>query len=91
MARSPIDAIVAAREAGATDEDLADALQLHRRASMRWDFVSSENSTGFHSPQEAARVLADSIDFARQAQLIAVQVAANLDAQRASAVPVGGG
>ena len=86
-----IDAIVTAREAGATDDDLADALHLHRRASMRWDFVSSENSTGFHSPQEAARVLADSIDFARQAQLIAVQVAANLTAESVSAVTVNGG
>ena len=44
--------VVAAREAGATDEDLAAALQLHRQASFRWDFVSSENSTGFHSPQD---------------------------------------
>ena len=39
---------------------------------MRWDFVSSENSTGFHNPQETARVLANVIDKARQAQLIAV-------------------
>lgn len=66
-----IDAIVAAREAGATDEQLAEALKLHREASLRWDFISSENSTGFHSPQEAARVLATSIDMARQAQLAA--------------------
>jgi nitrite reductase (cytochrome c-552) len=29
--------------------------QFHREASMRYDFVMSENSTGFHSPQEAAR------------------------------------
>jgi nitrite reductase (cytochrome c-552) len=36
---------------------------------MRWDFVFSENSTGFHSPQEAARILGDAIDFARQAQI----------------------
>jgi len=64
-----IDAIVAAQNAGATDEQLATARELHRRASLRWDFVSSENSTGFHSPQEAARVLANSIDLARQAQL----------------------
>lgn len=69
-----IDAIVAARNAGATDEQLAAALALHRRASLRWDYVSSENSTGFHSPQEAARVLALAIDFARQAQLAAEQV-----------------
>ncbi len=68
-----IDAIVAAREAGATDEQLAEALKLHREASLRWDFVSSENSTGFHSPQEAARVLATSIDMARQAQMAAQQ------------------
>ena len=67
-----MDAIVAAKEAGATDEELAEALTLHRRSSLRWDFISSENSTGFHSPQEAARVLANSIDMARQAQLIAV-------------------
>jgi nitrite reductase (cytochrome c-552) len=69
-----IDAIVAAREAGATDEQLDAALQLHRGASMRWDFISSENSTGFHSPQEAARVLAEAIDLARQAELSAWQV-----------------
>ncbi len=64
-----IDAIVAAKNLGATDEQLADALQLHRQASLRWDFISSENSTGFHSPQEAARILGESIDMARQAEL----------------------
>lgn len=69
-----IDAIVAAKEAGATDEALAQALQLHRSASFRWDFVSSENSTGFHSPQESARILAESIDLARQAELEANRV-----------------
>lgn len=63
-----IDTIVAAKEAGATDEELATAYQLHRSSQLRWDFVSSENSTGFHSPQESARILANSIDLARQAQ-----------------------
>ncbi len=69
-----IDAIVAAQKAGASDADLAKARDLHRRASMRWDFVSSENSTGFHSPQEAARILAEAIDYARRAQLEAQRV-----------------
>jgi nitrite reductase (cytochrome c-552) len=69
-----IDAINAAQSAGATDDELAEARQLHRRASLRWDFVSSENSTGFHSPQEAARVLANAIDYARQAQISAERV-----------------
>lgn len=70
-----MDAIVAAQNAGASDEQLAEARQLHRSASLRWDFVSSENSTGFHSPQESARVLGMAIDYARQAQLAAERVA----------------
>ncbi|MCL4252669.1 MAG: ammonia-forming cytochrome c nitrite reductase subunit c552 [Anaerolineae bacterium] len=83
-----IDAIVAAKDAGATDEQLAEAYQMHRLASMRWDFVSSENSTGFHNPQEAARILAGSIDAARQAQLLAVQVLNGLgDTQTTSNTP----
>jgi nitrite reductase (cytochrome c-552) len=71
---SAIDAINAAQSGGATDAQLEQARKLHRRASMRWDFVSSENSTGFHSPQEAARILADAIDYARQAQVAAINV-----------------
>jgi nitrite reductase (cytochrome c-552) len=67
-------AIGAAQAAGATDAELQEARLFHRKASLRWDFVFSENSTGFHSPQEAARILADSINFARQAQLSAVQI-----------------
>jgi nitrite reductase (cytochrome c-552) len=66
-----IDAIVAAKAAGVSDEALADALQGQRAASLRWDFVSSENSTGFHSPQESARILAHAIDLARQAEMSA--------------------
>lgn len=68
-----IDAIVIAQEAGVSDEALTEARQLHRASQLRWDFISSENSTGFHSPQEAARVLAMSIDLARQAELSATR------------------
>ena len=77
MARSAValtdllDAIVAARKAGATDAQLAGALALQRRAQWRLDFVAAENSMGFHAPQETARVLAESIDYARQGQLTA--------------------
>ena len=60
-----IDAIKAAMASGATDEQLKQARHLHRRAQMRWDFIASENSMGFHSPQEAARWLGESIDYAR--------------------------
>ncbi|MBI5059341.1 ammonia-forming cytochrome c nitrite reductase subunit c552 [candidate division KSB1 bacterium] len=68
---SALDGIQAAMAAGGTDQELASARALHRRAQMRWDFISAENSMGFHSPQEAARVLGDAIDYARQAELAA--------------------
>jgi nitrite reductase (cytochrome c-552) len=50
-------------------ETLASARTAHRRASMRWDFISSENSTGFHSPQESMRVLGSAAQLARSGQL----------------------
>jgi nitrite reductase (cytochrome c-552) len=61
--------IRAARERGAPDDALAEARKLQRRAQFMLDFVEAENSTGFHAPQEAARILGESIDYARQGQL----------------------
>lgn len=58
-----------AKAAGADDAALAKARSLQRKAQWRLDFISSENSTGFHAPQEAARVLAEAIDYARQGEL----------------------
>ncbi|HEY4559356.1 MAG TPA: ammonia-forming cytochrome c nitrite reductase subunit c552, partial [Lysobacter sp.] len=53
-----INAISAAIQAGATDAQLEEARELQRQAQFRLDFVFSENSRGFHAPQEAARILA---------------------------------
>jgi nitrite reductase (cytochrome c-552) len=66
---SAMDAIAAARARGAADTTLEESRTLLRRGQMRWDFVFSENGSGFHSPQEAARVLAGAIDFARRAEI----------------------
>jgi nitrite reductase (cytochrome c-552) len=66
-----LDAIVAAQKAGAPPAQLAPALELQRKAQWRLDFVAAENSMGFHAPAETARILAESIDYARQAQLTA--------------------
>ena len=68
-----IDEIKAAITAGVPEAALAPARDLHRRAQMRWDFIAAESSMGFHSPQEALRVLGDATDLARQAQLAAYQ------------------
>jgi len=79
-----IDAINTAKAAGAADADLAEAWDFQRKANLRWDFISSENSTGFHSPQEAARVLGDAANFARMSQLSAERVLVRLGGQPAT-------
>ena len=59
----------AASAAGRTDAQLAPAREFQRKAQFYLDFVEAENSTGFHAPQEAARILGESIDFSRKGQL----------------------
>lgn len=64
-----IDDIKAAKDAGKTDEQLASARDFQRKAQFFLDFVEAENSTGFHAPGEAARILGESINFSRKGQL----------------------
>jgi nitrite reductase (cytochrome c-552) len=59
----------AAKASGKTDKDLATAQDFQRKAQFYLDFVEAENSTGFHAPQEAARILGESIDFSRKGQI----------------------
>ncbi len=59
-----------ARKARKPEAALAKARGLQRSAQFKLDFIEAENSTGFHAPQEAARILAESMDEARQAQVI---------------------
>ena len=81
-----IEDIVAAKNAGATDADLAAAREYQRKAQFFVDFVEAENSMGFHAPQEATRILGESINFSRlgQVSLRNVKVNTNLAALRAS-------
>lgn len=58
-----------AREAGATDSELARARDFQRKAQFYLDLVEAENSSGFHAPQEALRILVESADFSRRGQL----------------------
>jgi nitrite reductase (cytochrome c-552) len=50
----------------------ADQLKLahdfQRKAQFYLDFVEAENSMGFHAPQEAVRILGESINFSRKGQ-----------------------
>jgi len=64
-----IDNLKAAKAAGKSDAELAPAQDFQRKAQFYLDFVEAENSTGFHAPQEAARILGESIDFSRKGQI----------------------
>ncbi len=65
-----IAGIARAETVGASLDVLTKARQLQRAAQFRLDWVSAENSMGFHAPQEAARILAESIDHARQGLMV---------------------
>jgi len=69
-----LDAVNAAKEAGATADQLAPALELQRKAQWRLDYIAAENSMGFHAPQEAARILGEAADYARQGQIEALKL-----------------
>jgi len=67
---SLIGDLKAARDAGRPDAELAAPRYLQRRAQFLLDFVEAENSTGFHAPQETMRLLAESLDYTRQGQIV---------------------
>ncbi|MEQ8514073.1 MAG: ammonia-forming cytochrome c nitrite reductase subunit c552 [Chromatocurvus sp.] len=71
-----LDAILEAKAAGVSEPDLAPVLELQRKAMWRLDYISSENSHGFHADQEAARILGESMDYSRQAQAAALRLRA---------------
>jgi nitrite reductase (cytochrome c-552) len=64
-----INDIKTAKAAGRPEADLAAARSFHRKAQFYVDFIEAENSTGFHAPQEAMRILGEAIDFCRQGQM----------------------
>ncbi|HAH05027.1 MAG TPA: ammonia-forming cytochrome c nitrite reductase subunit c552 [Elusimicrobia bacterium] len=55
---------------GRQDAGAKAARDLQRKAQFLLDFVEAENSTGFHAPQEAARILGRSMHLARQGQIV---------------------
>lgn len=64
-----INDISKARKAGVSSNRLSDAGSYQRKAQFYLDFVEAENSTGFHAPQEAVRILGESINFSRLGQM----------------------
>ncbi len=79
-----LDAILEAKASGVSEEQLAPVYELQRKSMWRLDYISSENSNGFHADQESARILGESIDYSRQATAMALRL-------RAPAAPDTGG
>jgi nitrite reductase (cytochrome c-552) len=66
--------LAAWRQVVAKTPALKELENLQRAAQWRLDFVAAENSMGFHAPQELGRILGESIDLSRQAQVKAAQL-----------------
>ncbi len=64
-----INDIKTSKANGKADTELATARDYQRKAQFYLDFVEAENSTGFHAPQEAARILGESMNFSRLGQV----------------------
>ncbi len=79
--------LAAWREVIAKTPALQELENLQRAAQWRLDFVAAENSMGFHAPQELGRILGESIDLSRQAEVKAMQLR-GLTAALAPAAPL---
>ena len=76
MRNTAMDALMAliadiksAAAGGAAAPQLDEARKYQKRAQFLLDFVEAENSTGFHAPQEAARLMTLSIDACRRGEI----------------------
>lgn len=61
-------------DAGATEDEMQDVLQLIRHAQWRWDWVAAANGMGFHSPVECLRVLGTAVNKAQEARVILARI-----------------
>lgn len=64
-----IDDIAAARKKGTPETRLDAARDFQRKAQFYIDYVEAENSSGFHAPGEALRILNDATNYVRQGHL----------------------
>ena len=57
-----------AAQTDSTSANVQEARKYQRKAQFLTDFIEAENSMGFHAGQEAARILANAINYARLGQ-----------------------
>ena len=79
--------VAAALQIGVSDELLSESRKLLRHAQFRWDFISSSNGMGFHSPQESMRVLGDAAIDAQQVRILVARLLASKGIAREPTYP----
>ena len=65
-------------EQGATEAQMADALQLIRQSQWRWDYAVASHGGSFHSPVEFQRILSHGLDRAHKARFEIAKVLAEV-------------
>ena len=66
------------------DQLMINAREMCRKGQFFWDYVSAENSVGFHNPTKALNTLAQSQQYSQKAVDIAIQAAAFTTAEALS-------
>ena len=66
-------------EAGASEAEMADVLQLIRSGQWMWDYAIASHGSFYHAPEETLRVLSVANDKAQQARVKLVAVLAKHD------------
>jgi nitrite reductase (cytochrome c-552) len=79
--------IAAAFQAGVSDNDLSQPRHLLRDAQFYWDYVSSSNGMGFHSPTESMRITGQATDLAQQARVSTARLLAEKGISKQPAYP----
>ena len=65
-----LDNIKAAQSKKFDKEKMEKVLIVQREAQFLIDFIEAENSTGFHAPQESARLIVSAMDKIREGEMI---------------------
>jgi nitrite reductase (cytochrome c-552) len=79
--------IAAAVQAGVSDNELLQSRRLLRDAQFYWDYVSSNNGLGFHSPTESMRITGKATDLAQQARILTARLLAEKGISKQPAYP----
>lgn len=72
---------------GAKDTEMQKALDDIRKSQWRWDYSMASHGAAFHAPQECMRLLADAMEYAKDAQLECQKVVAMHGWTRAIPLP----